>query len=206
MTAVERGLYVALEGIEGVGKSTVAAELEGLLGAAGQDVLVVREPGGTHTGEQVRRVLLDPAGEVAPWAEALLFAAARAQLAAEVVEPALRAGSWVVSDRSVYSSLAYQGHGRRLGIDQVRCVNEPGLGATWPDLVALLRLDVAAGLARQRDPDRIGAAGHTFLERVAAGFDLLAAAEPDRFVVVDATQPVREVAAAIWSAARERHG
>ncbi len=201
-----RGLYIALEGVEGVGKSTVAAALQDLIEEAGHDVLIVREPGGTPSGERIRHVLLDTDDEVAPWTEALLFSAARAQLARDVVEPALEAGTWVVSDRSVYSSLAYQGGGRRLGVAEVRAVNEPGLGKTWPDLVALLRLDVGEGLARQEDPDRIGAAGREFLDLVAATFEGLAAADPERVVVIDAAMPVADVAAAIWKIAADRHG
>ncbi|MCP4248944.1 MAG: dTMP kinase, partial [bacterium] len=192
MSEIKRGLYLALEGVEGVGKSTVAGELQSLIQDAGHEVVMVREPGGTSAGEKIRRLLLEPDGSVSPWAEALLFSAARAQLAAEVVEPALRAGTWVVSDRSVYSSLAYQGHGRGLGIDAVRAVNEPGLGQTWPDLVALLELDVDAGLARQKVPERIGAAGREFLGSVAAGFHTLADMAPDRFAVVDAATPIRD--------------
>ena len=201
-----RGLYIALEGVEGVGKSTVAAALTELIEDAGHEVVTVREPGGTPTGERIRHVVLETADEVAPWTEALLFSAARAQLAHEVVEPALAAGKWVVSDRSVYSSLAYQGGGRGLGVAEVRAINEPGLGRTWPDLVALLSLDVVAGIARQQSPDRIGAAGREFLEVVAATFDEIAAAEPDRVVAVDASMPVADVAAAIWKEASARHG
>jgi len=204
--AVTRGTYIALEGIEGAGKSTVAVALARLIEKSGHDVLAVREPGGTSTGEQVRRVLLDPGGDVAPWSEALLFAAARAQLAYEVVEPALQRGTWVVSDRSVYSSLAYQGAGRGLGIDEVLAVNAPGLGRTLPDVVCLLKLDAADGLARQRVPDRIGAAGHDFLEAVAAGFNLLADREPERFVVVDATLARHEVVDTLWKVIGGRHG
>lgn len=201
---MSRGLYIALEGVEGVGKSTVAGELAELIRAGGHDVLTVREPGGTPTGERVRHVLLDTDDDVAPWSEALLFAAARAQLARDVVEPALAQGTWVVTDRSVYSSLAYQGVGRNLGMAEVRAVNEPGLGGTWPDVVALLKLEVDEGLARQDVPDRIGAAGRDFLDAVALGFTELAEADPDRFVVIDASRPVEEVAAAIWKAARDR--
>ena len=206
MNDTDRGFYLALEGVEGVGKSTIAAALESRLSAAGHDILVVREPGGTGTGEMIRQILLDPNGLVSPWAEALLFSAARTQLAVEVVEPALQAGRWVVSDRSVYSSLAYQGCGRRLGIEAVRAVNEPGLGATWPDMVVLLELGVAAGIARQETPDRIGAAGRDFLERVAGGFRILADTEPERFVVVDASQPVSAVAETVWRAVQQHHG
>jgi len=187
------GHYIALEGIEGTGKSTIAARLTSHLEATGHEVLRVREPGGTVTGERIRRVLLDPDGIVSPWSEALLFAAARAQLAHELVGPALRSGSWVVSDRSVYSSLAYQGAGRGLGIAEVRSVNEPGLGDVWPEMVVLLRLDAATGLARQEDPDRIGAEGVVFQTSVADAFDDMAISDPDRFVVVDASRDVDKV-------------
>lgn len=187
------GHYIALEGIEGTGKSTIAARLTSHLEATGHEVLRVREPGGTVTGERIRRVLLDPDGIVSPWSEALLFAAARAQLAHELVGPALRSGSWVISDRSVYSSLAYQGAGRGLGIAEVRSVNEPGLGDVWPEMVVLLRLDAATGLARQEDPDRIGAEGVVFQSSVAHAFEDMAVSDPDRFVVVDASRDVDNV-------------
>ena len=187
------GHYIAFEGIEGTGKSTIAARLTAYLEARGQEVLRVREPGGTVTGEKIRRVLLDPDGSVAPWSEALLFSAARAQLAYELVGPALRSGSWVISDRSVYSSLAYQGAGRDLGIEAVRAVNEPGLGDVWPELVVLLRLDAETGLARQNDPDRIGREGVRFQTTVAEAFDELARADTSRFVVVDASLDVESV-------------
>jgi dTMP kinase len=193
------GHYIALEGIEGTGKSTIAAQLAGHVEQRGIDVIRVREPGGTATGERIRHVLLDPGGSVAPWSEALLFAAARAQLAAELVGPALRAGKWVISDRSVYSSLAYQGGGRGLGVAAVRSVNAPGLGDVWPEMVVLLRVDAATGLSRQHDADRIGAEGVDFQTIVGETFEQLAAAEPDRFVVVDAGEEVE----AVWMAVRE---
>jgi len=199
-----RGHYIAFEGIEGTGKSTIAARLATHLDTRGVDVLRVREPGGTTTGEQIRHVLLDRDGSVAPWSEALLFSAARAQLAYELVGPALRAGRWVVSDRSVYSSLAYQGGGRGLGIDAVRAVNSPGLGDVWPDMVVLLHLDAETGLARQEDPDRIGAEGVAFQAAVAAAFDYLAKAEPERFVVVDATAGVDTVWSEVLACVEER--
>ena len=198
--------YLALEGIEGAGKSSVSGRLATLIEGAGHDVVRVREPGGTDTGERIRKVLLDHGPDLEHWTEALLFAASRAELAAQIVGPALAEGSWVVSDRSVYSSLAYQGGGRRLGIDEVRAINEPGLQGVWPGLVALLKVDAATGLARQEDPDRIGAAGLEFQSRVAAAFDEVARREPERFVVVDASQPIDEVVAALWTALKERWG
>lgn len=194
------GSYVAFEGIEGAGKSTVSGRIADRLAASGTPVLRVREPGGTRTGEEIRRILLAPEGTLEAWAEALLFAAARAQLAAEVVGPALAGGAWVVSDRSVYSSLAYQGGGRRLGIDAVRAVNRPGLGEVWPDLVVLLRVDAATGMRRQDVEDRIGAEGTAFLAATAAAFDRLAAEDPQRFVVVDAARPLDEVVEDVWAA------
>ncbi|MFQ5554800.1 MAG: dTMP kinase, partial [Acidimicrobiia bacterium] len=198
--------YIALEGIEGAGKSTLARRLVTRLEAGGYEATLVREPGGTTTGERIRDVLLDPDAVIQPWTETLLFAAARAQLVRDVVEPALAAGSWVVSDRSVYSSLAYQGAGRGLGIDLVRLVNDAGLGGRWPDLVVLLRLEPAAGLERQEIADRIGAEGVTFQRRVSEAFDTLAAADADRFVVVDATRPVDEIIEEIWDRLhRQRH-
>ena len=193
-----RPRYIALEGPEGAGKSTVRTLLAERLRVDGLDVVEVREPGGTTTGEGIRGVLLDPTGDVAPWPEALLFAAARAQLAAEVIAPALERGAWVVGDRSVYSSLAYQGAARDLGVDQVRAVNEAGLQGVWPDKVVLLRIDADAGLRRQEDEDRIGAEGIAFHQAVAAAYDKLAVDEPDRFVVVDASADLDEVVAAAY--------
>ena len=187
--------YVAFEGVDGAGKTTVAARVAERLVAAGFDVLAVREPGGTPTGEAIRRILLGLGGVVDDWAEALLFAAARSQLASEVVGPALQAGRVVVSDRSVYSSLAYQGGARGLGIEAVRRVNEAGLGGVWPETVVLLRLDPAAGLAREDGADRISTAGLALQVRVAEAYDLLAAAEPERFVVVDAAAGFETVVA-----------
>lgn len=192
------GRYLALEGVEGAGKSTVAARLAALVRATGRDVVTVREPGGTPAGERIRSVLLDQGSEVGRWTEALLFAASRAQLAGDVVGPALAMGSWVITDRSVYSSLAYQGGGRRLGIDAVRALNEPGLEGVWPEVVVLLRLDPDAGLQRQEIADRIGAEGLEFQRRVAEAFDEIAAREPGRFVVVDASAPLDDVVSRLW--------
>ena len=196
--------YIAFEGIEGAGKSTVAAAVADALDDGSRDVVLVREPGGTSAGERIRDVLLDRDGELAPWTEALLFAAARAQLAVDVIGPALAAGSWVVSDRSVYSSLAYQGGGRELGVAEVRMLNEPGLGKVWPTMVVLLRVDPASGLARQDVADRIGAESLEFQARVAAAYEDLASQEPDRIVVVDASRPLEDVATAAYRAVLER--
>jgi dTMP kinase len=196
--------YIALEGIEGAGKSTVRTRLAAALQADGLDLVEVREPGGTPVGERIRGVVLDPRGDVGPWAEALLFAAARSQLAVDVIAPALATGKTVLGDRSVYSSIAYQGGARGLGIPEVRAVNEAGLGGVWPDLVILLRLEAGHGLGRQEDPDRIGAEGPSFMERVVTAYDKLAAEEPDRFEVIDATLDIDEVTSLAHAAVRGR--
>ncbi|MCY3538465.1 MAG: dTMP kinase [Acidimicrobiia bacterium] len=193
--------YVALEGIDGAGKTRLVKELARLLAEDGQEVEIVREPGGTAVGEGLRKVLLD-GSSVSPWAEAYLFAAARAQLVDEVVRPALRKGAWVLSDRSVYSSLAYQGAGRGLGIEEVKRINQPGLEGTWPALVILLDLDPRTGLIRQAQPDRIGSMGTSFLAAVAEGYRHLARQEPHRFVEIDAGHPLEEVISSAWQSIR----
>lgn len=198
-----RGRYVALEGIEGAGKSTIQEFLEVTLRNDGYEVVTVREPGSTATGEGIRRLLLD-GDDMAPWTEALLFAAQRAQLAAEIIEPALRRGAWVIGDRSVYSSLAYQGGGRGLGIEAVRAVNRAGLGSTWPDLVIVLNVDPEAGLARQDGEDRIGGQGVEFQQRVARFYADLATTDADLVVMVDGTGDLDDVAGRVTDLVRNR--
>lgn len=192
--------YIAFEGIDGAGKSTVAARVADGLEAAGHRVVRVREPGGTEVGEGIREILLGHTWDPAPWPEALLFAAARAQLAVEVIAPALESGAWVIGDRSVYSSLAYQGGARGLGIDTVRRINEAGLGDVWPDLVVLLEVNPASALARQDVADRIGAEGVDFQAAVASAFAKIAADERERFLVVNASADEDSVVAAILAA------
>ncbi len=200
-----RGRYIAFEGIDGAGKSTVAEAVAEELRSDGLVVETVREPGGTPVGEAIRDILLHSHDHLEPWAEALLFAASRAQLAAQTIAPLLEDGSWVLSDRSVYSSLAYQGAGRELGVDVVRSVNAAGLGGVWPDLVVLLELDPTAGLARQQDPDRIGGEGLGLQERVASGYRRLV--ETDQAVVaVDASRGVARVVRDSVEIIRERFG
>ena len=195
--------YVAIEGVDGAGKTTVARRVVEAL-AGERDVRFVREPGGTSTGEAIRDVLLDRDGVIAPWTEALLFAAGRAQLAAESVGPALQSGALVVSDRTVYSSLAYQGGARGLGIGTVRAVNEAGLQGVWPDLVVLLRVDPAEALAREDDADRISVEGVALQQRVADAYEALARAESDRFVIIDARRPLDDVVDLVVAAVEER--
>jgi dTMP kinase len=189
------GRLIAFEGVEGSGKSTQLELLRRLLDSRGREVVVTREPGGTPAGERVRALVLDPAVELHPRAEALLFAAARAELVEAVIRPALERGAVVLCDRYLDSSLAYQGEARGLGRGPVSQVNRFATGGLLPDLVVLLDLDPAAGLARRaRDPDRIEAQDLGFHRRVRAAFRDLAAAEPGRFAVVDAAAPVAEVA------------
>jgi len=185
--------YLAIEGVDGAGKTTVTAAVVAALEERGEEVLLVREPGGTPTGEEIRRILLHSDDSVAAWTEAMLFAASRAQLAAELVGPALADGKMVVSDRTVYSSLAYQGGARGLGIDKVRAVNEAGLQGIWPDRVLLLDVDPAAALEREDAADRISVEGVALQVRVAAAYELLAEEDPERFVVVDGSRPTEEV-------------
>lgn len=184
--------YLAIEGVDGAGKSTVCARLAERLRQRGAEVTVVREPGGTELGEQIRRLLLH-GEDMAPWTEALLFAAQRAQLAAQVIAPALARGETVISDRTYYSSLAYQGGARGLGVDLVRRVNEAGLDGILPDLVVVLWLDPDSAHARQDGLDRIGAEGGGFQREVAAAYRALADGDPERVRLVDAARPLNEV-------------
>jgi dTMP kinase len=198
---VERPVLVALEGGEGAGKSTQAARLAERL-----DAVLTFEPGGTALGEAVRRLLLDPGGgSVDARTEALLFAADRAAHVAQVIEPALAAGRSVVSDRYVESSLAYQAVGRGLPLEEVRSLSAFATGGRWADVVVVLDVDPAVGAERRgRPPDRMEAEGAAFHARVRAGFVELAAAEPDRIAVVDASGDVDEVARRVWAAVEER--
>lgn len=187
---------IALEGGEACGKSTQAALLASRLGA-----LLTREPGGTAVGERVRAVLLDRSvAGLDARAEALLMAAARAQHVSEVVVPTLQAGQDVVTDRFSHSSLAYQGYGRGLPLDEVRRLSDWATGGLWPDVVVLLDLPAEEAEARRGRPDRFEAESREFHRRVEAGFRQLAASEPDRWRVVDASGTVEEVAARVWDA------
>ncbi|CAN5858834.1 dTMP kinase [soil metagenome] len=179
--------YVAIEGVDGSGKSTVARAVADRLRESGMSVVAVREPGGSPLGEQIRALLLH-GDDMTPWTEALLFAAQRAQLAATVIGPALAAGSVVVTDRSYYSSLAYQGGARGLGVEEVRSVNEAGLGGIVPDLVVVLWVDPEDALARQEGVDRIGGEGEDFQRSVADAYRLLAERDPAGVRLVDASR------------------
>lgn len=189
-------LYLAIEGGDGSGKSTVARAVAERLEERGHRTLIVREPGGTTLGEEVRDLLLHGA-EMSPWAEAMLFAAQRAQLVTEVVRPALAADKWVISDRTLYSSIAYQGGGRGLGVDMVRRVNETAVEGVVPDLVFVLDVDVEVALERQHRPDRIGSEASDFHRRVHQTYRDLAAEEPQRVFLIDNSQDLDAVVAGI---------
>lgn len=202
------GRFISLEGSEGCGKSTQAQLLCRRLEAAGLEVLTTREPGGTPTGEMIRNILQHHAsGEaIAPEAEVLLFAASRAQLLAHVIRPALARGAWVICDRFVDSSLAYQGVARGLGVDRVLAANEVALAGLWPDLT--LWFDLPAAAARQRvddrgqTPDRFESEHQDFHQRVAEAYAQLAKRFPERITAIPADAPPETVSEHVWSVVR----
>jgi dTMP kinase len=195
------GRLIVFEGVEGAGKSTQLELLRQALEGRGHEVVVTREPGGTKAGERIRELLLDRAVELHSRTEALLFAAARAELVERVIRPALERGAVVLCDRYLDSSLAYQGGARGLGRGPVEEVNRFATGGLLADHVILLDLDPADGL-RRRPPgrDRIEAQDLDFHRRVRDAFRDLAAAAPERFTVVDGSAPVPTVAARVHAA------
>jgi dTMP kinase len=202
---VDRGRLITVEGLDGAGKSTLVAGLAAALAERGRPVHALREPGGVELSERIRELVRDPAHRTDPRAEALLFAAARAQLVAERLEPLLAAGEWVLLDRFVDSSLAYQGAGRGLGVEAVRAINAFATGGLMPDRTILLRIEASDGLARTSGraggADRLEREDASFFTATGAAYDALAAAEPERFAVVDAAGPpdavLREALAAL---------
>jgi dTMP kinase len=196
---VPRGRLITIEGIDGAGKTTLAAGLAAALSERGLDVQSVREPGGVELSERIRELLIDPQQTISPRAEALLYAAARAQLVAELLEPSLGEGAMLILDRFTDSTLAYQGAGRRLGIESVRLLNEFATGGLVPDRTLLLRIPPALGRARLEDrspaPDRLEGETESFFAAIAAAYDELAAAEPERFRVLDGRGAVEAVLA-----------
>jgi dTMP kinase len=186
-----RGRLITIEGIDGAGKTTLAEQLHRELQARGVEVMLLREPGGVELSERIRALVTDTGLAVADRAEALLYAAARSQLVQERVRPALGSGRWVLLDRFVDSSLAYQGGGRRLGIEQVRALNDFGTGGLTPDRTLLLALEVHHALERRQiradRPDRLELEREEFFHRIDAAYRALAAAEPARIRVLDAS-------------------
>lgn len=200
------GIFLTLEGDDGVGKSTQADLLASWLEQQGRTVLRVHEPGGTRLGEKIRALLLDKEDDaMAPLAELLLFEAARAQVMDEVIEPALARGEVVVCDRFTDSTLAYQGYGRELGAGLVRSTNDLACGGRYPDCTLLLALDpdVARNRVEGRSTDgtgdRMESAGEAFRARLRSGFEAIAASEPGRVHVIDADGSVDEVHGRICS-------
>jgi dTMP kinase len=188
-----RGKLITIEGIDGAGKSTLADSLLAALRARDIDVTLMREPGGVPTAERIRALVKDPEAVIDARAEALLYAAARAQLVSERVRPALAAGTTVLLDRFVDSSLVYQGVGRWLGIDAVRAINQFATGGLTPDRTLLLVLapEIARARSRGRDEDldRLEREDDAFFDRIAAAYRRLAQSEPKRVREIDADQP-----------------
>jgi dTMP kinase len=196
------GRLITIEGIDGAGKTTLGQTLQRELSGRGPDVRLLREPGGVTAAERVRELVKDPELGVGARAEALLYAAARAQLVEEAIDPLLEAGTWVLLDRFVDSSLAYQGAGRGLGIDAVRSINEFGTRGLRPDRTLLLVIDPETARARSRsrgEPvDRLEAEQDDFFERIADAYLKLASQDPERIRSIDAEQaPERVLAAAL---------
>ena len=192
-----RGLFISLEGGEGVGKSTQVKALAEALRGRGLDVVVTREPGGSEGAERIRELLLS--GSEDRWgaqAEALLFAAARADHVAKTIRPALEAGQWVLADRFIDSSLAYQGGAGGLGIEAVRAINAFGIGDDFPDRTLVLALEDGAERARARDSggsDRIGGRSDDYHRKVETAFHIIAAEEAERVKLIDASGTPQQV-------------
>lgn len=179
------GKYIAFEGLEGCGKSTHAKRL-----ATRLDAVITREPGGTEIGSILRNILVDPTNTVlSPRTEALLMSADRAQHIAELIGPALASGRHVVSDRSVYSSLAYQGYGREQNLDELKRLNDWAIGGLWPDLVIYIDVPIEILLERlkRRELDRFEREDSSFFERISTGFMTMAANDPQHWMIVDGT-------------------
>ena len=201
-------LFITLEGPDGGGKSTQARLLADHLRALGHAVVATREPGGTAIGDEIRRTLMDLGNTgMDPRTEILLFSASRAQLTHEVIRPHLQAGGIVVSDRYYDSTIAYQGYGHRLDLDALRAITAFATGGLVPDLTLLLDLPAEAGLERRKRDggwNRLDAYDLDFHRRVRQGYFTMAAAEPSRWVTVDAGRPIEAVQADVRHAVKAR--
>jgi dTMP kinase len=195
-------VFVSLEGVDGSGKSTQAKLLAGALGP---ETLLIREPGGTGAAERIRELLADPALEIDPFAELLLFSAARADLVSRVIRPALEAGTHVVADRFADSSVAYQGGARELGTSHVLSLTDTVIDGLWPDVTVLLRVDPQVGLGRADGQDRFEAEGLDLQRAVAEAYEEIAQVASDRVVVVDGDGSVEEVHKRVMEAVKS-HG
>jgi dTMP kinase len=183
-------LFISLEGVDGSGKSTQAKLL---IEALGPETVAIREPGGTDAAERIRDLLADPSLDIDPFAELLLFSAARADLVSRVIRPALEAGKVVVADRFADSSVAYQGGARGLGTSHVLSLTDTVIDGLWPDLTLLLKVDPETGLGRARSEDRFEAEGLDLQRAVAEAYEEIAIIASDRVVVIDASGGVEEV-------------
>jgi dTMP kinase len=191
-------MFVSFEGVDGSGKTTQVRLLEEYLSGLGRDVVATREPGGTELGERVRELVLNGPSILSPWAEAALFAASRAEHAAEVIRPALERGADVVCDRFVDSSLAYQGIARGLGLERVLELNLTVLDGLLPDRTFVLALDAAAAASRREgSPDRIEQEGDRFQAEVGRAYEQLAESFPGRVELLDGSLPPDEIAAVV---------
>ncbi len=193
---MSKGLFITFEGSDGSGKSTHIRLLSEKLRALGHTVLVTREPGGCTISEKIRELVLDRQyAEMTPVAEALLYAAARAQHVAQVIRPALERGEIVISDRYLDSSIAYQGYGRELGEDLVRAINAPAIDGLMPDITFFMAVTVRAAQGRiaDRDLDRLELAGLNFYERVGAAFERLARQSDGRMVTIETSTDPKHV-------------
>jgi dTMP kinase len=194
---VSAGRLITIEGLDGAGKSTLATALARAIAGRGVHVELLREPGGVALSERIRELVKDPALEIGARAEALLYAAARAELVHQRVGPLLEDGIWILLDRFVDSSLAYQGAGRGLGIEQVRAINLLASGGLVPDRTLLLEISPATGRARQRtrgaQPDRLEREDEAFFQAIAAAYQQLARAEPERIRPIDGEQAATPV-------------
>ena len=204
---MNRGRFITVEGIEGVGKSSNIAVLVEHIEQAGIDVLTTREPGGTPVAEDIRKLLKDHGDEPIPEiAELLMMFAARALNVNNVIRPALEAGQWVISDRFTDSSRAYQGGGRGLPMETIDSLANWVHADTWPDITILLDAPVAVGMSRANsrgEPDRIEREKHDFFQRVRDCYLDIARREPERFVVLDATRSLNEVRADVGRLAQQ---
>ena len=198
------GKYIAFEGLEGCGKSTHVKRLATRLNA-----VMTREPGGTVVGSMLRNILIDPANtNLSPRAEALLMASDRAQHIAELISPALSSGQHVVTDRSVYSSLAYQGYGREQDLTELKRINDWAIGGLWPELVIYIEVPTAILIERlkKRELDRFEREDADFFKRVADGFLQMAAADPKRWLIIDGTPDKDDLEKIISARVQERLG
>lgn len=197
-----RGVFITMEGGEGVGKSTQARMLADRLRAAGATVTETREPGGTPVGDRIRALLLDPEAHMSPATELLLYEASRAEIVSAVIEPALARGEVVISDRFYDSTIAYQAYGRGLDVDLICALNWNATGGLRPDLTVYLAMPLEAAMPRatQGGADRMESESLAFHAKVLDGFEQIASGEPERVLRVDAGGSVEEVAGRVWDA------